>query len=267
MNVSRLLLAPCFAAVLFAADDGVASGDPFAAYHQSIESRLSQMLEHQQTQLDKVSENPPNQQSASPIESNEVDTKAFAHRFWGGHEAGFIAALDRLQRLRPMLEPILDYVGVPRQLAAVVLIESGAQPLATSPRQARGLWQFTPETARQYGLTVNGRKDERVQLESATRAAARYLRDLYGFFRDWPLALAAYNAGQNAVAGALEEGKVSTFWQISSAGLLPRETLDYVPAVLAAMQLLGSPEPATAAAVKSQSSAWVYASTGVVERE
>jgi hypothetical protein len=223
------------------------------------------MLEHQQTQLDKVGEDPPIQQSAPLIERNEMDIKVFARRFWGGREAGFIAALDRLQRLRPLLEPILDSEGVPRQLEAVVLIESGAQPLATSPRQARGLWQFIPETARQYGLTVNDRKDERVQLESATRAAARYLHDLYSHFGDWPLALAAYNAGQNAVADALEEGKASTFGQLSSAGLLPRETLDYVPAVLAAMQLLGSPEPALPAAVKSQSSDWVYASTGVID--
>ena len=270
ISVARLLLAPFFAVILLAADNGSASDDPFAASHQTIESQLSAMLEHIQEQPHKVRENQPIQQehtaqNTRPGESTEGEVKVFVRRFWGGRDADFVVAFDRLEQLRPKLEPILDTEGVPKQLVAVVLIESGAQPFALSPRQARGLWQFIPETARQYGLTVSDQQDERVQLESATRAAAHYLRDLHTHFGDWPLALAAYNAGQKIVDSALAKGRANTFWQLSSGDMLPPETRSYVPAVLAAMQLLGSPQTAATAAVKAQHDDWVYASSAVVE--
>jgi soluble lytic murein transglycosylase-like protein len=102
-------------------------------------------------------------------------------------------------------------------------------------------------------------RDERIPLDSATRAAAHYLRDLNRRFGDWPLALAAYNAGQKAVEDALEKGRATTFWQLSSAGLLPRETQTYVPAVLSAMQLLGSKPPADIR-IQPHRENWVYAS-------
>src|SRR5262249_6584800 len=139
-----------------------------------------------------------------------------------------------------------------------------AQPLALSPRQARGgLWQFIPETARRYGLTVSAAKDERVQLESATRAAARYLRDLNDRFGSWPLALAAYNAGENAVQAAREKGRARTFSQLSAAGLLSAETRAYVPAVLAAMGLLGKTQPDAETPERTTAAARVYATSGV----
>lgn len=260
VNSALLVLVTCFSASVLAAEDGPATGDPFAIYHQAIEGQLSAILEHKQAQPQKVRESDPIQQPSAPNESKAREVKAFVNRFWGGREAEFIAALDRLEGLRPMLDPILDIEGVPRELAAVVLIESGVQPLAASPRQARGLWQFIPETARQYGLTVTERKDERVYAEAATRAAAHYLRDLHAHFGDWPLALAAYNAGQKAVEGALEKGRASTFWQLRSAGLLPQETRNYVPAVLAAMRLLGSTQPAAPVGGNTRHDDWVYAS-------
>lgn len=260
----RLLLTTCVGVGLFAAQNGPPTGDPFAASHQAIESQLSTILEREQAQPREVRESTLIEQNAAATERKEDEVKVFARRFWGGREAEFAAAFNRLQRLRPTLESILDTEGVPKQLVAVVLIESGAQPLAVSPRQARGLWQFIPETARRYGLMVNDEKDERVQIESATLAAARYLRDLYSRFGDWPLALAAYNAGPKAVEGALEEGRASTFWQLSSAGLLSPETRSYVPAVLAAMQLMGSTQPAGAAG-EAQRDDWVYASAAVVQ--
>ena len=204
----------------------LASDDPFAAYQNEVDSRLSAILVDHTT-------HPPAPATAPPagqiVVSREGEIKAFAQRFWHGREAEFAAAFERLQILRPRLEPILVSEGVPKDLVAVVLVESGAQPMAISPREARGLWQFIPETARQYGLTVSIDKDERIQLEASTRAAARYLRDLYARFGDWPLALAAYNAGQQAVEDALRAG---------GPHLLPQETRGYVPAVLAAMELL-----------------------------
>ncbi len=145
-------------------------------------------------------------------------------------------ALQRVEQLRPLIEPILREEGIPTELAAVVLIESGGQPAALSSKGARGIWQFMPDTARRYGLTVGPGNDERLDVQKSTRAAARYLRDLYQRFGDWPLALAAYNAGVEAVNAAAAKVSHIDFANISYS--LPLETRNYVPAVLGAMEQL-----------------------------
>ncbi len=142
-------------------------------------------------------------------------------------------AWQRLEQLRPLIEPILRQAGVPIELAATVVIESGGQPMALSPKGARGIWQFMPDTARRYGLAVDGSRDERVDVQKSTWAAARYLRDLYQRFGSWQLALAAYNAGEDAVAAASARARSADFTRIRS--WLPAETRDYVPAVLSAI--------------------------------
>jgi membrane-bound lytic murein transglycosylase D len=110
--------------------------------------------------------------------------------------------------------------------------------MALSPKGARGVWQFMPETARRYGLVVNGLRDDRTDIEKSTRAAVRYLRDLYGQFGDWSLALAAYNAGERSVRAAMDRSGFREFRSISDRMLLPAETRSYVPAVTAAMNSL-----------------------------
>ncbi|MBI3697627.1 MAG: lytic transglycosylase domain-containing protein [Acidobacteria bacterium] len=136
-----------------------------------------------------------------------------------------------------MIERIFAEEGVPLDVLWVGLVESGYNPLARSPKNAAGIWQLIPETAARYGLSVNGR-DDRSDPAQATRAAARHLRFLHQTFGDWLLALAAYNAGEQRVAAAIERAGARDFWQLARLGLLPRETQDYVPAVLAA-RLLG----------------------------
>jgi soluble lytic murein transglycosylase-like protein len=145
----------------------------------------------------------------------------------------------RLEMLRPVVEPILQRYGVPTELAAVILVESGGHMDALSPKGARGLWQIMPDTARRYGLRVDDMQDDRLDLFKATDAAARYLRDLYAEFGDWKLALAAYNTGEANVGSAIHKAHSQDFDQLARLGMLPLETRNYVPRVLAATQSRG----------------------------
>jgi hypothetical protein len=142
--------------------------------------------------------------------------------------------LARYHAHRESLARILVEERLPVETLAVALVESGFNPLALSPKGARGIWQLMPATARRYGLTVEAANDHRTDPEHATRAAARYLRDLYEMFGDWKLALAAYNAGEGRVQRAIERAGVRDFDELARRGLLPAETRNYVPAVLAA---------------------------------
>ena len=144
---------------------------------------------------------------------------------------------SRVQQLRPVIDPILRGEGIPPELVAVALIESGGQAAAISPKGARGVWQLMPDTARRYGLIVSGQKDDRLDLVSATRAAARYLHDLHAQFGDWELVLAAYNAGEQAVQSAIQRAGSNSFAVLSQLRLLPAETRNYVPAVMSARGL------------------------------
>jgi membrane-bound lytic murein transglycosylase D len=101
------------------------------------------------------------------------------------------------------------------------------------------MWQLMPATARRYGLRVDGEEDERADIDKSTRAAALYLRDLHLQFQDWPLALAAYNAGEVAVQRAVGRAGSKEFWELSRLKLLPAETRAYVPAVLRVLELSG----------------------------
>lgn len=124
--------------------------------------------------------------------------------------------------------------GVPAELLAVGWVESRFNPAALSPKGARGAWQFMPETARRYGLQVGDGRDDRTDLALSTRAAARHLADLYRQFGDWPLALAAYNAGADRVEASIVRGRTRDFWKLRP--WLPAETQLYVPAVLDSMR-------------------------------
>ena len=148
------------------------------------------------------------------------------------------AAIHRVNQLRPTLESILRDEGVPVQLSAVVLVESGGLATALSPKGARGIWQFMPDTAKRYGLVVDEVRDDRTDVVKSTRAAARYLRDLHATFGDWSLALAAYNAGQVAVTNATNQAQSKDFGLLDAGGLLPLETRNYVPAVMDAINHL-----------------------------
>jgi soluble lytic murein transglycosylase-like protein len=149
-------------------------------------------------------------------------------------------ALARYNSYRDILTRILIEEKLPLEVLSVALVESGFNPLALSPKGARGIWQLMPDTARRYGLTVAPGDDQRIHPEHATRAAARYLQDLYRMFGDWELALAAYNAGEGRVQQAIERAGVRDFNELARRKLLPLETRNYVPAVLAAWARMNS---------------------------
>ncbi len=134
----------------------------------------------------------------------------------------------------PMFEDVLNRYGLPLELKYMAVIESMLNPVATSRAGARGIWQFMYSTARNYGLEINSFVDERLDVEKAMDAAARYLRDAYKIFGDWALAISSYNCGAGNVSKAIRRaGGSRDFWSIYP--YLPRETRGYVPAFVGAM--------------------------------
>ncbi|MBQ3896854.1 MAG: transglycosylase SLT domain-containing protein [Paludibacteraceae bacterium] len=133
----------------------------------------------------------------------------------------------------PIFDDILERHGVPLEFRYLPVIESALNARAVSRAGAAGLWQFMPSTGRMYGLEVNTLVDERRDPVKSTKAAARYLKDLYRIYGDWHLAIAAYNCGPGTVNRAIRRsGGKKNYWQIYD--YLPAETRSYVPIFIAA---------------------------------
>ena len=162
--------------------------------------------------------------------------------FSTGLKRSIQTSLTRSARYKKRIDEILDQHGVPRAFAYLPVIESAYLPNLTSKAGARGMWQFMPATAREYGMRVDWWVDERVDIEKSTIAAARYLRDLHRMFSDWPLVLAAYNAGPGRVRRTLKEHEASSFWELLDKSALPKETRGYVPTFFATVAIVGDPD-------------------------
>ena len=138
----------------------------------------------------------------------------------------------------PMIEEELILAGMPIELRALAIVESGLNPLALSRMGAKGLWQFMPTTGKEYGLEINSLVDERCNPRLATRAACRYLKNMYDLYGDWTLAIASYNCGPGNVnkaiirAGGDPKNYKGSFWDVYAG--LPRETRSYVPLFMGA---------------------------------
>jgi membrane-bound lytic murein transglycosylase D len=141
--------------------------------------------------------------------------------------------MRRSGRYREMISRVLREEGVPQDLIYLAQAESAFQPTALSRAGARGIWQFVAYRGMEYGLHHTWWVDERQDPEKATRAAAQHLRDLYGEFGDWYLAMAAYNCGPGNVQKGIERTGYADFWELYRRKVLPKETRNYVPIILA----------------------------------
>lgn len=126
----------------------------------------------------------------------------------------------------PMMDEVFCSYDMPQELKYLSVIESRLKHRAVSKAGAAGLWQFMPSTAKQMGLKIGRRYDERMLKQKSTEAAARYLNDLHNEFGDWLLAIAAYNVGPGAVRKAIRYSRSRNFWKLQQ--FLPAETRDYV---------------------------------------
>ena len=188
---------------------------------------------------------------AADLQSNDHDIDiplnsrvvSYVELFTGRLRGYLQDGLSRGVRFLPMIQDVFRAEGLPLDLAYVPLVESAFKPDALSRAKAKGMWQFMRGTALENGLKHDWYIDERAEPEKATRAAAKYLKTLYGMFGDWDLALASYNGGPGRVQGAIKRsGGVKDFWRLSaSKRYLPRETRDYVPLILAAMIVARNP--------------------------
>jgi len=151
--------------------------------------------------------------------------------------------MKRGSKYLPMIQNVFRAEGLPLDLAYVPLVESAFKPNALSRVKAKGVWQFMTGTALENGLRRDWYIDERSDPEKATVAAAKYLRTLSKLFNgDWHLALASYNGGPGRLQRAIRTARLDDFWALSAKPrLLPRETREYVPMILAAIVIARSP--------------------------
>ncbi len=150
-------------------------------------------------------------------------------------------ALARSGRYEDMIRRTLREEGVPQELIYLAQAESGFHPLAVSRAGARGMWQFMGTRAKGYGLERSWWVDDRQDPEKATRAAAHHLKDLYTQFGDWYLAMAAYNSGPGTVQSAVKRTGYADFWELYRRNVLPKETRNYVPIIVAVTIMAKNP--------------------------
>ncbi len=177
-----------------------------------------------------------------PIPQNDK-VLAYVELFQGRLRSYMQEGLERGSQYLPMIQSVFRAEGLPLDLAYVPLVESAFKPNALSRKSARGVWQFVHATAVENGLRHDWYIDERSDPEKATHAAAKYLKTLNRIFDgDWHLALASYNGGPGRVQRAMKRSGRDDFWALSAGNrILPRETREYVPMILAAMVIARSP--------------------------
>ena len=178
---------------------------------------------------------------AMPALDHEL-VSAHARRF--AANGFFTARADRVRLYLPLMIEELEQRKLPLELAMLPMVESALNPQARSPVGATGLWQFMAPTAKRFELRSSRLVDDRKNLREATRAAMDYLSTLHAQFGDWHLAMAAYNWGEGSVARTIArqraKGLPTDFAAL--APLMPAETRNYVPQIMALAQLVANPQ-------------------------
>jgi soluble lytic murein transglycosylase-like protein len=177
------------------------------------------------------------------------EVKRFIQLYQGPDRPNMVRAIRESRKDMRAIREIFVENNLPPDLAYIVLVESALSSGSESPAGAAGLWQFTPATARAYGLTVNGSVDERLNVDKSTRAACKYIRELildFGSGSSVMLALAAYNLGPSKIKAAVRKVtdpiKQRSFWYLYRVRAVPPETREYVPKVIAVIVIARQPE-------------------------
>lgn len=174
-----------------------------------------------------------------PLESKRVKLKMKSAL--KAHSYNRMQTLKLHQRAEvwfPIIEPILKEYGIPEDFKYIPLIESGMQRGQYSPKGAAGLWQFMPQTGRDYGLSVNQSIDERMNVRLATVAAAKYIKDLHKQFKSWTLAAAAYNGGEGRMWRQIKAQQQDNYFKLK----LNHETGKYVYSLISMKEVIEHPE-------------------------
>jgi membrane-bound lytic murein transglycosylase D len=224
---TRGILSLIVVSVLACESRGQERSDPFDTVQRSLEFAADAQLALARTAIPAV-ENALLRPPAETWRTKSLFTDSLIH---SSEKRSWTMGIDAKR--------IFAEEGLPTELLAVAKVESNLNLYALSPKGALGLWQLMPQTARRYGLRVDASRDERLDAEKSTRAGARYLRDLYVQFKDWPLVLAAYNVGEDALQHAVKRGGSNDFWELSRRRLLPGETRAYVAAILRMLESSG----------------------------
>jgi membrane-bound lytic murein transglycosylase D len=177
-----------------------------------------------------------------PADEDSTRVRKFVREYAYGQRETMKRYLANAAQHLPAVKATTKDNGLPDDMAYLVMLESGANPGARSPANALGMWQFMPATARSYGLRVDSWVDERLDAHKSTKAAMLYLKDLYGMFGCWRLALSAYNSGENKLNKVLCQEDASEYDEICSSRHLKRETREFFPRFLAMAHIAKNPE-------------------------
>lgn len=170
--------------------------------------------------------------SVLPLTVNDA-VLGYINYFSGHGHKTMENGLIRAGRYDAMITRIFAEEGIPPELIRLAQAESGFMPRAVSVAAAKGMWQFVKFRGNQYGLMQTPWTDDRLDPEKATRAAAHHLHDLFDEFHDWYLAMAAYNCGPGVIEKAVERTGYADFWELRARKVIPLETANYVPIILA----------------------------------
>jgi len=181
----------------------------------------------------------------APYDNNETASRAVDRNislFTKTIKERFALYLSRSGKYIDVMKDILRRKDVPEDIVFLSLVESGFNPNAYSIAHAAGPWQFIASTAKRYGLEINWWKDERRDPVKSTEAAAEYLKDLYGMFGSWNLAMAAYNAGEGKIMKAMKRSNADDYWDLLGTTHIRTETQEYVPRFIAASLIATNPK-------------------------